>query len=250
MLLPLSPSFRCLAYLRSVGNLSTSLDMLPTTFLPVDHLGAVRGTIGLESTLSDNVSGSRGSSGTGSVRNGMCAVVMNVLHDWGHCDAPSRTCGDGMNLATHTASSNSSGSSSSSSDGNWNRSEHEFGGRDSKLTNSPLRNKGHIWLLLSLLYQLVAYASDGEIKAIAVGLTGVFDMQTIISSYMTLLMKEEVHQHQRQHQHQHQQGRQQVSTASPVQGLQPQYQHSSSGSGSGGRNRSRSTTLSNSTTTF
>mgnify|MGYP003385665894 CR=1 FL=1 len=53
--------------------------------------------------------------------------------------------------------------------------------------NTPLGKKGHIWLLLSLVYQLIAYADSAEVKGIAVELSQSFQMQDIVTSYIGLL---------------------------------------------------------------
>jgi hypothetical protein len=53
--------------------------------------------------------------------------------------------------------------------------------------NTPLGKKGHVWLILSLVYQLIAYADNASIKSVAVELSQSFQMQDIVTNYIQLL---------------------------------------------------------------
>lgn len=87
----------------------------------------------------------------------------------------------GICIENSNSNSNTNTNSNSKKDGDLINCNHSI--------DTPLKNKGHIWLILSLVYQLIAYADGDDVKQIAVELSNMFNMRDIVHSYMHLLQQ-------------------------------------------------------------
>ena len=53
--------------------------------------------------------------------------------------------------------------------------------------STPMKTKGHVVLLLPVIYRLIAYAPENSIKIAAISLSDLINIQDIVTSYMDLL---------------------------------------------------------------